>query len=168
LDTPYVLSDWTYAAAANLDDSRHLPPECVNDIDARPGPGPGYAKAHPELIAAYMHTAAADFGQASLSKAMGGVVEILAATLRGYSRREETWISFAADRRSAEFQAPREGLETKSARSPPPRTRSGPQPMAATDVQKIFSHRVRRLKRKRHSQPSPRTARWPDVKVMPT
>ena len=60
----------------------------VADIDERLGKG--YAKEHPELIAAYMWTAAADFGCASIAKEFGEAISNLAETLgRGVADRAE-------------------------------------------------------------------------------
>jgi len=60
----------------------------VADIDERLGKG--YAKEHPELIAAYMWTAAADFGRASIAKELGEAIYNLAETLgRGVADRAE-------------------------------------------------------------------------------
>jgi hypothetical protein len=49
--------------------------EAIEDIDKRLGKG--YAKAHPELVAAYMFTAAADYGATLLAqKLQDGITEL--------------------------------------------------------------------------------------------
>lgn len=45
----------------------------IRDIDELLGTG--YAKAHPELIGAYMQVAAIDFGTAIIAKAIGEILE---------------------------------------------------------------------------------------------
>jgi hypothetical protein len=55
----------------------------VQEIDAQFGPG--YAKAHPELLAAFMRTAAADFGASIIAKEIGGAIDSLSATI-------EVWV----------------------------------------------------------------------------
>jgi hypothetical protein len=45
--------------------------------------GKGYAKAHPELLAAYMQTAAIDFHSAIIVKDLGGALERIANALEG-------------------------------------------------------------------------------------
>lgn len=43
--------------------------------------GKGYAKAHPELIAAFMHTAASDLGTAIIARAIEGVAAAIDSTV---------------------------------------------------------------------------------------
>ena len=43
--------------------------------------GVGYAKAHPELLAAYMRTAAVDLMTATLAEQIGGAVERIASAI---------------------------------------------------------------------------------------
>jgi len=49
--------------------------QAVHDIDEIMGKG--YAKAHPELIAAYMQTSAADLGAAVIARAIQQIGDIL-------------------------------------------------------------------------------------------
>jgi hypothetical protein len=51
--------------------------------------GKGYAAAHPELVAAFMRTAADDFRAASLGKDIGGALQALAdAVDRNFAPRD--------------------------------------------------------------------------------
>ena len=49
--------------------------KAIDDIDKLLGKG--YAKQHPELIAAYMQTAAIDFGTAIIARAIESVATVL-------------------------------------------------------------------------------------------
>jgi len=51
----------------------------VTDIDGLFGAG--YAKLHPELVAAYMQTAAADFGAAIIARAIEGAGSAIASSV---------------------------------------------------------------------------------------
>ena len=53
----------------------------VRDIDG--AFGQGYARAHPELLAAYMRTAATDLMTAILAKEIGGAIEAVAEAMAG-------------------------------------------------------------------------------------
>ena len=58
-----------------------------SDIDGQMGAG--YAKAHPELLAAYMQTAALDFMAGFLAKEVGGALERIAEILTERAPRKE-------------------------------------------------------------------------------
>jgi hypothetical protein len=49
--------------------------------------GEGYAKAHPELVAAYMKTAAMDLSAATLTKELGEAFTEVAAAIAGLKTR---------------------------------------------------------------------------------
>lgn len=52
------------------------------EIDARFGKG--FAKAHPELLAAFMRTAAADYGASLIAKEIGNAINDLSAAVQVY------------------------------------------------------------------------------------
>lgn len=62
--------------------------EAIKSIDKRFNEK-GYAKAHPELVAAFMKVAASDMNYASLAKAQSEAIEELASAINSLSERIE-------------------------------------------------------------------------------
>ena len=72
IDATALMRQATMTAHDNMLHARH-------DIDEQLGEG--YAREHPELIAAYMQTAAIDFATAIIAKEIGEAIEGLSETL---------------------------------------------------------------------------------------
>jgi hypothetical protein len=85
----------------------------IHDIDELLGKG--YAKAHPELMGAYMQTAAMDLGAAVIARALDGVGEAIQAANVLY----ETACAAAATDPDWIERKPLQSVAARARRSPP-------------------------------------------------